>query len=58
VFYIGCDPTGRVAYQVGPTLQVCSLDTPTKNRNATGDDAGYYIPGNLQSMLLKLVCND
>jgi len=57
VFYIDCDPTGGVACQEGHTLQVCSLDTRTKNRHAVQDDVGPYPQGILQAMLLKPVCN-
>jgi len=56
-FYIGCDSAGGVACQEGHNLQVRSLDTETKNRHATGDDVSHYTLGNLQAMLLKLVCN-
>ena len=56
-FYIGCDPTRGVACQKRYFLQVRSLDTRTKNRNAARDDAGRYTQGNLQAMLLKPVCN-
>ena len=55
--YIGCDPAGGVAHQKGHHLQVCSLNTRPKNRHAARDDVGCYTLGNLQSMLLKPVCN-
>jgi len=57
VFYIGCDLTVGVAYQEGHNHQVHSLDTCTKHRHAARDDVGRYTPGNLQAMLLNLVCN-
>jgi len=56
-FYICCDPARGVAFQKGHNLQVRSLDTCTKNRHAAQDDVGRYTQGNLQSTLLKPVCN-
>jgi len=56
-FYMGCDPAGGVPCQDAQNLQVRSLDTRTKNRHAARDEIGRYTLGNLQSMLLKPVCN-
>ena len=49
-FDIGCDPAGGVACQEGHNLQVCSLDTRTKNKHITRDDVGRYTQGNLQAV--------
>ena len=54
---MGCDPAGGVPCQDAQNLQVRSLDTRTKNRHAARDEIGRYTLGNLQSMLLKPVCN-
>ena len=56
-FYIGCDPAWGVACQEGHNLEVCSLDTHTRNSHAAWDAVGRYTQGNLQYMLLKPVCN-
>jgi len=56
-FHLGCDPAGGVACQEEHNLQVHSLDTPTKDRQAARDDVGRYTQGNLQAILLQLVCN-
>ena len=56
-FYTDSHPAGGVVCQDPHDLQVCSLDTHTKNRHATRDDVGCYSLGNLQAMLLKPVCN-
>jgi len=56
-FYLGRDPARGVARQKGHNLQVCALDTRTKNRHAALYDVGHYTEGNLQAMLLNPVCN-
>ena len=56
-FDIGCDSASGVAWQEGDNLPVRSLDTRTKNRHVAQDDVACYTQGNLQAMLLKLVCN-
>jgi len=56
-FYIGCVRNWGVACEEGQNLQVCSLDTRTKNRHAAQDDVCRYTQGNLQAMLLNPVCN-
>jgi len=45
------------ACQEGHNLQVRSLDTRTKNRYAAQDDVYRNTQGNLQTMLVKPVCN-
>jgi len=50
-FYIDCDPAGGVACQDAHNLQVCSLDTRTKNKHAVRENVGRNTLGNLQAML-------
>jgi len=52
-----CDPAGGVAHQEAHYLQVHSLNPRTKTRHAARDDVGRNTQGNLQAMLLQLVCN-
>jgi len=54
---MGCDTAGGVACPEGHKLHVHSLDTHSKNRDATQDDVGPYTLRNVQAMLLKPVCN-
>jgi len=56
-FFIGCDATRGVVCQEGHNVQVCCLDTRTKNRHAAWDDVGRHTLGNTKAMLVKLVSN-
>ena len=56
-FYIGCGPAGAIPSQKGHDLNVSSLDSRNKNRQAARDNVDPNTQGTLQALLLKLVCN-
>ena len=53
---MSCGPARGVACQERHNLQVCSVDTCTKNRHAARDDVGRYTPNNLPAMLQNVAC--